>query len=664
MASAKKRVELALAKQQMRGSGTVQINTTVDDPRKSIEELINAGLKSHNERGSKHFNKKNKLPNSFWRPPTKTRCSSGHSRDSSDDGFGSSAGRHTLSPSSISSFGFHQGGGGNVPMALTDPMTGQNYSASCSAIIHQRQASAPALINYEQYEPQQHFTQQSVNDVPQQQHSSTPQQMPTSHHHLHHQQQHMANSKNSRSALPPLAQPYQHAYSRSLNAMAATSPPGAQQQQNYQRQHGSTANSHMFLNAMAELPPVAHQRAAKSCDFDMLAGNNNNNQIMSPTQINPYQQQQQSEYFGQQQNVAAPINDPNKFPTSAAVYWSTTRGKSQSLDPLAFESAAAVAAGTGGFHQSSNNSTAHFSSNPSTAIASPPTNDNNNPSSTSQQQIIENSFIGRSHQSPQSATTILLDDDGLGPLPEGWEKAYTPNGDPYFIDHIHKETTWYDPRLPKEVQQQIVISRHTHKSEQQHQDNANFQHSYSQSAGAAMGTNKMSSNNNRQNFHGGSSSVGPTPNTITNSVLAGGLDRVQQLKQEKQCMQERREQIIRQGLLDPSFLGRPPHDSSAANSMDTYGNQAGSDCHSSQHNQSLFLQRANAAPLQQEIMMEVDSTSFPQQQQQSVVIGYMDPLFQGLNAADLNPQEFDKYLIINESRSPTTTTAPQNMATQ
>jgi len=26
--------------------------------------------------------------------------------------------------------------------------------------------------------------------------------------------------------------------------------------------------------------------------------------------------------------------------------------------------------------------------------------------------------------------------------------------------------------------------------------------------------------------------------------------------------------------------------------------------------------------------MEVDSTSFPQQQQQSVVIGYMDPLFQ------------------------------------
>ncbi|KAF7640484.1 hypothetical protein Mgra_00000307 [Meloidogyne graminicola] len=612
MASAKKRVELALAKQQMRGGGTVQINTTVDDPRKSIEELINAGLKTHNERGSKHFNKKNKLPNSFWRPPTKTRCSSGHSRDSSDDGFGSSAGgRHTLSPSSISSFGLHQGGGGHMP--IDQMMTGQNYSssASCSAIIHQRQASAPALISYEEFEPQQqHFTEGTTQQQ---------QQQPPSSHNLHHQ--HMA--KNNRSALPPLAQPYQHAYSRSLNAMAATtSPPQQNNFTNNNQRQNSTTNSHIYLNAMAELPPVAHQRAAKSCDFDI----------------------------------------PNKFPTSAAVYWSTTRGKSQSLDPLVFESAAAIAAG---FHQNN--------------IASPPSSSLEHNSSTSQQQILEhNNFnsIGHSHQSPPQSTTIFLpegindlrrEEDGLGPLPEGWEKAYTPNGDPYFIDHIHKETTWYDPRLPKELQQQIVMNRHTHKTEQQrHEANQNFQHSYSQSAGAAMDTARMASNGNRhQQFNSGSSSVGPsataTPNTITNSVLSGGLDRVQQLKQEKQCMQERREQIIRQGLLDPSFLGRPNHDSSTPNSMDTFGTVTG-DCHSSHNNHhSLLFQRNNVPDLQQEIMMEVDSTSFPQQHQQQSIV-YMDPLFQGLNAADLNPQEFDKYLIINESRSPTT--ASQNMATQ
>lgn len=32
------------------------------------------------------------------------------------------------------------------------------------------------------------------------------------------------------------------------------------------------------------------------------------------------------------------------------------------------------------------------------------------------------------------------------PLPEGWEKAYTPNGTPYFIDHQRRTTCWTDPR--------------------------------------------------------------------------------------------------------------------------------------------------------------------------------------------------------------------------
>ena len=32
------------------------------------------------------------------------------------------------------------------------------------------------------------------------------------------------------------------------------------------------------------------------------------------------------------------------------------------------------------------------------------------------------------------------DDDGLGPLPPHWEKAYTDKGEPYFIDHNTGET--------------------------------------------------------------------------------------------------------------------------------------------------------------------------------------------------------------------------------
>ncbi|XP_061431125.1 transcriptional coactivator YAP1-like isoform X1 [Lethenteron reissneri] len=35
----------------------------------------------------------------------------------------------------------------------------------------------------------------------------------------------------------------------------------------------------------------------------------------------------------------------------------------------------------------------------------------------------------------------------LGPLPEGWEQACTPEGEIYFINHKNKTTSWLDPRL-------------------------------------------------------------------------------------------------------------------------------------------------------------------------------------------------------------------------
>ena len=43
------------------------------------------------------------------------------------------------------------------------------------------------------------------------------------------------------------------------------------------------------------------------------------------------------------------------------------------------------------------------------------------------------------------------DDDGLGPLPPNWAKEYNLDGEPYFIDHTSKSTTWYDPRLRKSI---------------------------------------------------------------------------------------------------------------------------------------------------------------------------------------------------------------------
>ncbi|KAJ2507674.1 hypothetical protein H4217_008737, partial [Coemansia sp. RSA 1939] len=35
----------------------------------------------------------------------------------------------------------------------------------------------------------------------------------------------------------------------------------------------------------------------------------------------------------------------------------------------------------------------------------------------------------------------------LGPLPSGWEHRFTPEGRPYFVNHIARTTTWDDPRL-------------------------------------------------------------------------------------------------------------------------------------------------------------------------------------------------------------------------
>jgi atrophin-1 interacting protein 3 (BAI1-associated protein 1) len=37
----------------------------------------------------------------------------------------------------------------------------------------------------------------------------------------------------------------------------------------------------------------------------------------------------------------------------------------------------------------------------------------------------------------------------LGDLPPNWEKAYTENGETYFIDHTTGQSHWLDPRLSK-----------------------------------------------------------------------------------------------------------------------------------------------------------------------------------------------------------------------
>jgi len=55
----------------------------------------------------------------------------------------------------------------------------------------------------------------------------------------------------------------------------------------------------------------------------------------------------------------------------------------------------------------------------------------------------------------QSSTTFTLVNNlaiqNLGQLPEGWEQKLTPEGEIYFVNHIDRTTTWYDPRIPSQL---------------------------------------------------------------------------------------------------------------------------------------------------------------------------------------------------------------------
>ncbi|KAL5004654.1 hypothetical protein ScPMuIL_018110 [Solemya velum] len=57
------------------------------------------------------------------------------------------------------------------------------------------------------------------------------------------------------------------------------------------------------------------------------------------------------------------------------------------------------------------------------------------------------------HRSPSQSPNVSMRD--LGPLPPNWEQATTPEGEPYFINHMTRTTSWFDPRIMRMQQQQV-----------------------------------------------------------------------------------------------------------------------------------------------------------------------------------------------------------------
>ncbi|CAE1227266.1 YAP1 [Acanthosepion pharaonis] len=53
---------------------------------------------------------------------------------------------------------------------------------------------------------------------------------------------------------------------------------------------------------------------------------------------------------------------------------------------------------------------------------------------------------------PQSQQSPPAQIQNIGPLPPGWEQATTNEGEVYFINHVERTTSWYDPRIRKSHQ--------------------------------------------------------------------------------------------------------------------------------------------------------------------------------------------------------------------
>jgi len=53
------------------------------------------------------------------------------------------------------------------------------------------------------------------------------------------------------------------------------------------------------------------------------------------------------------------------------------------------------------------------------------------------------------HQGGLPAVAVPPSSQNLGSLPPGWEQGVTPEGDIYYINHIEKTTSWFDPRIRK-----------------------------------------------------------------------------------------------------------------------------------------------------------------------------------------------------------------------
>ncbi|XP_022247790.1 transcriptional coactivator YAP1-like isoform X3 [Limulus polyphemus] len=158
---------------------------------------------------------------------------------------------------------------------------------------------------------------------------------------------------------------------------------------------------------------------------------------------------------------------------------------------------------------------------------------------------------------PRNTNTLMstsapnLPPINLGPLPEGWEQAFTPESEVYFINHNDRTTSWFDPRLTLNLGR-LPLMHHPHHG-QQPPSMPSLQEQQSQVQANSSGTQSLAQNISA------AASISAAVTTLTGAVnnqlslqqqqQQQQKLRLQRLQMERERLRLRQQEILRQEMM-------------------------------------------------------------------------------------------------------------------
>ncbi|KAK8762993.1 hypothetical protein V5799_034398, partial [Amblyomma americanum] len=140
---------------------------------------------------------------------------------------------------------------------------------------------------------------------------------------------------------------------------------------------------------------------------------------------------------------------------------------------------------------------------------------------------------------PHTAAPAAGQFKNLGPLPDGWEQAQTAEGEIYFINHIERTTSWFDPRIPAHAQKPLLHSPASQLPG----------HPQNPGSGNAVSSTGPTSPDPMNSI----SAVVAATSSLTIQQQRQQKMRLQQLQMERERLKIRQQEILRQ----TAFLGNP-----------------------------------------------------------------------------------------------------------